>query len=225
MKVYWEIPGPSQAPHGPCIAFDKLDGSNLRYEWHKKRGWSKFGTRQRLFDANDPHFGGAIDLFLSTYAEGVERVIRDNKDYRGVDEAIAFCEFFGPSSFAGQHDPSEPKTLTLFDVNIHKRGIVPPRDFIRNFGHLGIPRVVFEGNFGPQLISDVREHRLAVTCEGVVCKGILHGKRKSDQHGLWMSKIKTKTWLTKLKEFAANDECFKLAMTQNFQEQGITDGH
>ncbi len=33
MKEYWEIPGPSSAPIGnPCLAFKKLDGSNIRYE-------------------------------------------------------------------------------------------------------------------------------------------------------------------------------------------------
>lgn len=37
--------------------FDKLDGSNLRFEWSKKQGWYKFGTRHRLFDNTDPVFG------------------------------------------------------------------------------------------------------------------------------------------------------------------------
>lgn len=26
-------------------AFDKLDGSNIRFEWSRKRGFYKFGTR------------------------------------------------------------------------------------------------------------------------------------------------------------------------------------
>lgn len=42
------------APWGQhCIAFDKLDGSNLRFEWNKKQGWYKFGTRNRMFDRSD----------------------------------------------------------------------------------------------------------------------------------------------------------------------------
>ena len=32
--------------------FDKLDGSNLRFEWTKKKGWYKFGTRSWLKKKN-----------------------------------------------------------------------------------------------------------------------------------------------------------------------------
>jgi hypothetical protein len=48
--------------------FDKLDGSNLRFEWTKKRGWFKHGTRTRLFDETDPVFGGAIAMFDNALA-------------------------------------------------------------------------------------------------------------------------------------------------------------
>jgi hypothetical protein len=223
MKSYWSIPGPSQAPQSQCVAFDKLDGSNLRFEWHRKRGWSKFGTRHRLFDSTDPDFGSAIDIFMRSYAEGIERVCRDNKDYRSVQEIVAFCEFFGPSSFAGLHDPNEPKTLVLFDLNVHKRGFVLPRNFIKDFGHLGVPDVVFEGNFGPQLVDAVKSGKINVSCEGVVCKGILHGKRKSDQHGLWMAKIKTRNWIEKLRNLAAADVRYQQTMIENLKEQGLID--
>jgi len=181
------------------IAFDKLDGSNLRFGWQRKKGWHIFGTRTRLFDASNPEYGCAIELFKQTYAEGIEKVIRDNKDYRGVTECIAFCEFFGPSSFAGWHDffdpncvTPEPKELVLFDVNIHKRGFVLPREFLNNFRHLKIPKVIYEGRFGPQFVDDIKESRYPVTLEGVVCKGIIEGKKKNPQHGLLSTFTKRK---------------------------------
>jgi hypothetical protein len=58
MYRYPEIDGPSKAPHEHCLAFDKLDGSNMRFEWSPKRGWYKFGSRGQLID---PH-RGARDL-------------------------------------------------------------------------------------------------------------------------------------------------------------------
>lgn len=179
-----------------------------------------------MFDATDPEYGCAIELFKQTYADDVEKVIRSNKDYRGVTECICFCEFFGPSSFAGWHDffdksvvTPEPKELVLFDVNIHKRGFVLPREFINNFGHLKIPKVIYEGRFGPQFVEDVKEGRYPVTLEGVVCKGVNQRQGKSDQHGLFMCKVKTKQWMTLLKDRAARDEFFRDTLTANYKEQ------
>lgn len=92
MKSYIEIPGPSKALHLPMIAFDKLDGSNLRFEWSRKRGWYKFGTRNRMFDETDKDFGSAIEIFLETFGESLDRIAR--LEYNGAP-LVAFCEFFG----------------------------------------------------------------------------------------------------------------------------------
>ena len=65
MNQYFHIPGYKDAPKGlPCIAFDKLDGQNVRFEWTKKRGWFKFGMRRRLFDESDVEFGRSILVFF-----------------------------------------------------------------------------------------------------------------------------------------------------------------
>ena len=40
-----------------CFTFVKYDGSNLRFEWNKKNGFHKFGTRRELFDHSHPIFG------------------------------------------------------------------------------------------------------------------------------------------------------------------------
>lgn len=212
MKEYPKILGPKGAPHLPCLAFRKYDGSNLRFSWSTNGGWCKFGTRHRLFDQTDPDFGGAVDLFMNKYASPIEAVIRKDKAFRGVREVICYAEYFGPHSFAGQHDPkhpalamvgvtaNEPMDLVLFDVNLHKKGLMPPRQFINTFDHLPIAEVVYEGNLNSSFISDVQDGRYPVV-EGVVCKGC-EGK---PPHGIWMRKIKTKTYLDDLKRRFADD--------------------
>ncbi len=186
MKSYPEIPGSAKAPLGkPCIAFYKYDGSNLRWEWSPKKGWYKFGTRTQLFDASHPLFGQAIPIFMNTMADELAR--RGKALERGVQKIIVFTEFFGPSSFAGLHDEKELKELCLFDVNLHRRGIMRPRDFVKNFGDLPYAaKVIYDGNLNRQFIEDVRMGLYPVV-EGVVAKG--------DD---WMCKIKTYTYLKKL---------------------------
>ena len=194
MKEYPSIDGPNGDFGKPCIAFYKYDGSNLRFEWSPKKGWNKFGTRTRLFDKSDPVFGSAVDLFMATQAEGIDRVIRDTKEFRNNERVTAYCEFFGPKSFAGIHDletPNEPMELVLFDINLHKKGILGPREFVNRFGHLKTAQVVYEGNFNQTLIDAVRNRTLPVW-EGVIAKG-------GSGHDLWMRKIKSNDYLMKLK--------------------------
>jgi hypothetical protein len=228
MKEYLSIPGVNShtATKGhSCIAFKKYDGSNLRFEWDRKKGWHLFGTRRRLFDKSDPEYGCAIDLFLNKYASGVEAVISKEKHFRGVREVICYAEFFGPWSFGGQHDPkhpaldprwtqgtalgppnadNSPKDVVIFDVNVHKKGLLSPRDFVNYMGHLPVAEVVYEGNLGPQFIEDVRQGTRTAPgwvsnvplVEGVICKGLI-GKAP---HGIWMTKIKTNAYLEELKK-------------------------
>jgi hypothetical protein len=218
MKTYWSIPGPKDCPIGnPCIAFKKLDGSNIRAEWKRKSGWHNFGTRHRILDPQEKPFGAAIECFMSRYAEPLEKFIRDHKVYRSADNVVAFCEFFGPSSFAGWHDDSESKEVILIDLNIHKRGIMPPREFLDSFSHLPIPEVVYEGNFNRSFIQDVREGKYGLN-EGVVAKGLMPGKKPP--HSLWMAKAKTQWWLDELKRRAAvQPEVFGSALSDNLREQ------
>lgn len=42
MIEYPEIINSSKAPRLACIAFDKLDGSNIRIKWTQKRGFDLF---------------------------------------------------------------------------------------------------------------------------------------------------------------------------------------
>jgi len=200
MKEYPSIDGPTGDFGKPCIAFYKYDGSNLRFEWTPKKGWLKFGTRTRLFDKSDPVFGPAIDLFMATQAEGIEEVITKTKEFRHNERITAYCEYVGPKSFAGIHDlelPNEPMELVLFDINLHKKGIISPRQFVDHFGHLKSAQVVYEGNFNQTLIDAVRNRTLPFW-EGVVAKG-------GSGHDLWMRKIKSNDYLDKLRAVFAGE--------------------
>jgi hypothetical protein len=210
VKEYPSIEGSAEATDLPCLAFVKYDGSNLRFEWQPGKGWWRYGTRHRIFPLNDPQFGEAVPLFLAKYAADLERVVRDAPALRGAREVIAFCEFFGPHSFAGIHDVghpalcgvehNDPKDLVLFDVSVHKKGFLPADEFRRLFGHLAIAEVVYEGTLTEAFIRDVREGKYPVR-EGVVCKGLV-GRAP---HGIWRRKIKTLAYLAELKERFAVD--------------------
>ena len=89
----------------PFMAFDKLDGSNIRAEWDRKKGWHLFGSRRRLLDASQPLLGQAIQLILDGYGDGLAKVFTDDPLLSHPKEATAYFEFLGPHSFAGLHDP------------------------------------------------------------------------------------------------------------------------
>jgi hypothetical protein len=188
MKSYPVIPYWNKGYFGEyCYAFEKLDGSNIRAEWNKKQGWYKFGTRNQIIDSHDSLFGEAVQLFYKTYAEDLTKVFRD--EYREVRNFVVFFEYLGENSFAGWHDPKDEKEVVLFDVNQYKRGFIEPKEFIKKFGHLKIPEVVYEGNYNRELVKQIKESDMH---EGVVCKGVR--KRL-----VWMAKIKSNKWLDRLR--------------------------
>jgi hypothetical protein len=202
MKTYPKIDYWNKVPFGlNCIAFDKLDGSNVRFEWSHKTGWYKFGTRNQMINKSTPIWGKSIDIFLNKYADGLESVFRSK--YKGVVNFVVFGEFWGESSFAGLHDKDDEMNVTLFDVNQYKRGFIPPNEFIDNFGHLGIPDIVYQGEYNKDLIQLVKTNSLnKKLSEGVIVKGL-------KQKEVWMTKIKTEQWLTKVKLKFGNEHLLK----------------
>lgn len=195
MKAYPKIEYFNKGFFGDTVwAFDKLDGSNLRMEWNRKRGWYKFGTRNVMINENDPNFGESIPIFMEKYSSDLERVFK--KEYSNIESVVVFCEFIGDNSFAGKHLPEDKKDVVLFDVNLYKKGFITPKDFVDNFGHLHIPKVVYKGEYNETLIRDVRKNIWGLK-EGVICKGVR--KTKGDEL-VWMTKIKTIEWLDKVKE-------------------------
>lgn len=198
MKTYPSIPR-DQGPFKAHV-FDKLDGSNLRFEWTRKQGWCKFGTRKRLFDESDPIFGEALPLFHDTLAGPMHDIAKKERWVK----VIIFVEFWGASSLAGRHVPEEPKNLTLFDIAPHKQGILPPREFVKLTRYLPTPKYFGVYNWGPKLIEDVLEGRFrGVTFEGVVGKAAAGNE-------IVMAKAKTKVWKEKIRSMYDTDIASKI---------------
>jgi len=173
------------------MAFYKHDGSNVRAEWTKKRGFDKFGTRKRLADGTDGVFSEVPDIFREKYSEAVSQVLVDN--FKGITKATIYGEFKGARSFSGVHHPKDVKDIILFDVAVHRKGMLDPGAFYKLFGHLHIAERLYIGNLNQELIDWVRNAPLEELEEGVVCKG---GKG----HKLWMVKIKTDAYKARLQQ-------------------------
>lgn len=181
----------------PIIAFDKLDGSNIRAEWTRKTGFTKFGTRRRLLDPSEPVLGEAVGIFLEKYADDLNSIFRKQR----FEKTTAYFEFAGENSFAGYHE-DEPHNVTLFDLHVFKRGIIPAQEFVKLFGDkVELPHIVHKGKVNSVFIDDIHHSRVEdVTFEGVVCKGPLDNRNRPI-----MFKLKSKAWLEKLK-FKTGDD-------------------
>lgn len=175
------------------LAFDKLDGSNLRFEWSRKRGWYKFGTKGQMIDEKNEQFGNAITVFLKKYGDYLPRIFTDNQNYRSIRNFVVFCEYLGANSFAGRHVAGDVMDTVLFDVNPIGKGFVCPEDFLKDFGHLDVPKLIYSGVLTEEFIFNVKSGKYPSLTEGVVAKG---ADKKTQ---VWMIKIKTTQWLEKLK--------------------------
>lgn len=204
---YPKIPDSRNAPEGRCVAFEKYDGTNLHWDWDRDFGWHSFGTRRDEFNLTEAgteqfalrhaHLRQCVEVFRATLADGLERVFREQPSYMGFQIIKAFTEFFGPNSFAGLHKDDDPKELRLFDVSAEPFGMIGPQQFVADFAHLPIARVVYEGKLTGTFTQDVRHGKFGVA-EGVVCKG---GSGGSD---VWMVKIKTDSYLERLQQAFAD---------------------
>ncbi len=172
--------------------FNKVDGSQIRSGWNSKKGFYKFGTKSQLIDQETMPFGRAIPLIREKYEEDLSAIFNENK-WR---EVSCFFEFFGPSSFAGTHDFEEKMDVILFDVAPYKEGLLHPTKFIKYFGHLDVPNILYEGHITHQVIESIKNGILpGISFEGCVCKGANDKKTKEPI----MFKIKTQAWLDRLK--------------------------
>ncbi len=216
--TYPSVKGPTFEQLGqPCVAFHKYDGSNLRFLWQEAKGWFRFGTRTKWLKKQTPTFGVAMDLFQATFATELLATLKRHKEYRGVRNLVAFCEFFGPSSFAGLHRDDEPKELRLFDIWAQGRGFVPPKEFAQNFGHLPVAEVVYEGPFDKAFIAAVRGGTYPVG-EGVVAKGTFTRRNQVD---VWAAKVKTQSWMDELARRAGQSDALRGQLTENLLEQTV----
>lgn len=109
MKQYPSIP--RRFEEFTAHVWDKLDGSNLRFEWSQKRGWHKTGTRTRLFDATDPVFHEALVVFDTVWAAPLADLFKA----RRYDHAVAFLEFWGPGFWKGPEEGARIMHTYKFD--------------------------------------------------------------------------------------------------------------
>lgn len=201
MKAYPSIQNsPLQQIEGKkIIAFDKLDGSNIRAEWSKQKGFYKFGSRKKLIDVNDHQLGEAVGL-ISQMAKPFAEVFSKNK----VERAVCFFEFWGENSAFGYH-LDEEHWCTLIDVSVYKKGIIDPEKFLEWFDRddIRIPKVLYRGPVDEEFYQSVKQGTLdGIGPEGVVCKVGFEQKLG----GPWMVKIKRQSWYDRLKSFCKDDE-------------------
>ena len=217
MKQYHSIEYWNKGVMGANVfAFDKLDGSNLRFEWTQKDskknnnyGFIKFGTRNQIIGPNDEQWGEGIHIFMEKYGPELDKIFRTNKQFRNSKKITSYAEFYGENSFAGWHDPKEKgkMQLTLFDVDVYQKGFMKPREFVKLFQKFGIPEIIFEGEYNKTLVENVKNNIYNLK-EGVVVKGIRLTKRKNTEN-VWMVKIKTNEWLQKIKGIYGEDQLLK----------------
>lgn len=193
MKSYPSIPNTVVTSY-PIYAFDKIDGSNIRAEWTPKHGFNKFGTRKRLLGPDEKPFGEAIKLIQDNFSEELEKVFRKQR----WQKVIAFFEFWGDNSFAGNHE-DEPHRVTLIDVNPYKKGILPPKDFVKLFDKVDCARLIYHGKANSDFVYNVKHGLFGdMSPEGVVCKALVKKEIK-------MFKIKTYAWLNRLKKYCGDN--------------------
>ena len=202
MKGYPSIPGSTgqDFQEFDAYVFDKYDGSNLRAEYTKKRGLWKFGTRNRMFDKSDPVFGSAVDLFKNMWEDKIGKVAASQR----WESVIIFCEFWGPNSFAGVHEPTDSHILTLFDVNPYKKGFLGPKEFIKLFGEYEhTAKLLGREHWTRGFVQRVRSGDYPCGLEGVVGKA-------GEGHDQIRAKAKTQAWIDKVLARYGADEAKKI---------------
>jgi hypothetical protein len=178
-------------------AFDKIDGSSIRAEWTRKRGFWKFGTRTRLLDPNEKPLGDAIGLFMDNQAAELGQRLKDER----WPEATAFFEFWGRESFAGTHRDDD-HFVSLIDVSVFKKGLLLARDYLKLTEGLDRARLLYWGNANEPFVESVHNGALeGMTFEGVVCKGAYVSPGMP-----LMFKVKNRAWVEKLKGFCGGNE-------------------
>ena len=196
MKEYPSIPAQIQLGL-PIYSFYKYDGSMIRSEFSKKRGFYKFGSRRRLL---------GTDQFIIHKAEGLvkaqEDLVRTICAKRNWDSIILFYEFLGSKSSFGNHVEDDDHQVHLIDANPYKKGILPPREFIDIFGEFpNVAPCLYQGNCNNSFVLSVRDGTLeGMGPEGVVCKF----KGRGNEIGMF--KVKRQSWYAALREHCKDDE-------------------
>lgn len=202
MKQYPSIPssnGTSFREYPHMHIFEKLDGSNLRFEWNGKGGWSKFGSRTQLICPETPIYGPAIPLFLKEIGPFIR------KKWPKAKTLTAFCEWLGPNSFAGVHtDPIEDMQLFLIDLTEDKKGFIPAGGFVSAFvGQIPTPDYYGQHNWTRGFVQRIHDQDFAPMAKDI--EGVV-GKCKTSPTVTHMAKAKTNWWKEKIKSLYTEKE-------------------
>jgi len=207
MKSYPSIPYWKDGRFGePVYVFEKLDGTQIRAEWSKKRGWYKFGSKGQLID-DTSEWANMVNVFNEMHGDELPRLFKS--EYPRVPEFTVFGEYWGKDSFIGIHPKEDTKKyVTIFDVNIYKQGFILPREFSKVFkgnafyfaqcfGRYTYGRALVDTIFdwnedSPLDFGDAAYFPLQPLFEGVVCKGT---RKTKGRDLIWQAKLKTKQWL------------------------------
>lgn len=181
----------------PTIGFEKLDGSNLRFEYSQKRGFYKFGSKKMMIDENTEVFGKGIKIFLDKYADELTKIFK-SKTYRDTLSFVCFAEFIGKKSEFGRHVEGDKYDMVLFDVDQYKKGFVKPKQFVKDFGHLHIPKILYQGNINKELYNMVKTNTLTAH-EGELWEGLVCKSEIPKGPYIYYCKLKTQLWLDTLK--------------------------
>lgn len=179
--------------------YDKIDGSNIRVEWTKKRGFHKFGSRKQLLAGDQGLISKAPSLLLA-YTERLENYLTTCLH---AERAIVYFEFYGENSFAGSHEIADNHKLVVLDIELYKRGFIHQDEYLRMAQNYDIPIPYFIGKhiIDHDFEEMIRNGKIG-SFEGVVCKSI-HAR---DKHGKpIMFKIKNQAWIDKVKAKFANN--------------------
>lgn len=204
--MYPKIPNCAGFLPRNCVAFEKIDGTNMHWVWNRTifdehgSGWARFGTRrdtyflvdngQRDFWKEHKGLEGAFPAFWDTLNQRLEKKLESACHH----EVICFTEYSGPNSFAGQHLPEDHKKHTIIDLQVDGK-LLAPGAFLSLMEDFPIAKVVYTGKFSGQLVEDIRAGHFPVN-EGVVLKGVAKGEVNGE---IYMAKVKTLAYQEKLK--------------------------
>lgn len=214
MKIplaYPKIPDTTNCPLTQCTALEKIDGTNLHFVWDQDSGWTEFGTRRNRFSLNQnginefhhahPGLSDCIDLFNEQIKPLGDYLL--SAKYSTYSEITIFTEYAGKQSFAGQHQPNDPKRLYVIDVLLDSE-FLPLTNFVTDFG-TGLwlpldcfPTIVYNGKYSGQFVQDIRSGKYPVN-EGVIVRS------PHPKHNSYRAKIKTHAYMERLQhEFKDN---------------------
>ena len=179
------------------IGFVKLDGSIIRAEWKRGKGFYKFGRKNGLLDDSNPWLQEAPELMERDYSF-LQTVFTEF----GWTRVVAFFEFLGKHSFAGNHE-KEKHGIHLIDISTYKKGLIDPKD-LAIMDAVGGAKPLHRGPVTPEVIRSIHESKMkGMSFEGVVFKRI---NRKGIRE---MFKTKSSAWYERLREKCAGNKALE----------------